>query len=223
MDRKSPPGLIDNGAVPKGCLHRDQVKAIAAGRCTEPELAVVRGHLADCSRCRAAIAARAGGVRGPGHTVLLERVKAPLPTALKVGAVAMSLLAAVTAWRYAAAPQLTSRAPATIIVATARNEPLVRRPSQSEAVPLPAVSRASVPDAGVGSCDAGVAPAAGLHTDQTPARRRPSLKPVESVPSATSLSRTPSKDELDFGIDEPAPEPSTRPTIGGRVIRTTLD
>jgi hypothetical protein len=214
--------------VATGCLPRDQIKAIAAGRCTERELAVVRRHLAQCPRCRAAVAARAGGVRGPGDTVLLERVKSPVPTAIKMGAVAMSLLVAVTAWRYAGAPPLEARAPTTVTVVTARNEPTVHGPAEPDGSSPPAVPQLPVPDAGVAPVDAGVVEAADLQTEQTAAPRRPRVKAAENVPSVPSVSRTPPEDEIDFGIDEvapdePLPHRSPRPTVGGRAIRTTLD
>src|SRR5262245_58898459 len=60
-------------AVRADCLRRDQIRLIASGRSTEQNLTVLRRHLAECARCRAAVAARAGGVRGPGDTVLLKR------------------------------------------------------------------------------------------------------------------------------------------------------
>jgi hypothetical protein len=63
---------------------------------------VVRQHLAECGRCRAAVTARAGGVPGPGETVVLKQPArvAPLPIPIKL-AVAMSLVVVVGAWRYA--------------------------------------------------------------------------------------------------------------------------
>lgn len=74
------------------------------GRSTEKELLTLRRHLTECARCRAAVAARAGGVRGPGDTVLLKPTKRGLPVGFKVGAVAMSLAVVVGAWRFTKAP-----------------------------------------------------------------------------------------------------------------------
>jgi hypothetical protein len=67
--------------VPVRCLASVEMKSIAAGRRTEKELVLVRRHLAECARCRAALAARAAGVPGPGETVVLKRPRSAPPEA----------------------------------------------------------------------------------------------------------------------------------------------
>jgi hypothetical protein len=222
---RSPP-VGDTALVPAGCLARAQIKAIAAGRCTEKELAIVRRHLAECARCRAAVAARAGGVRGPGDTVLLKPEKAPLPTGLKLGAVAFSVAVVVGAWRYASAPPATLVSPLEPAASTAPPAPTepplpnhdgsaaTAPPASTPPLP-PAISAApfSLGDAGAPQSAAGPA-----HRRPVQPRRR-ALR-AEDPPSTRSVPPRSSDAEVDFGIDEPSPP---RPMVEGRVIRTTLE
>jgi hypothetical protein len=144
--------MTDNGDVPAGCLQRAQIRSIAAGRGTEKELAVVRQHLAECGRCRAAVAARAGGVPGPGETVVLTQAArvAPLPIPIKLAAVAMSLVVVIGAWRYAAAPPSAKpEVPSTLTDGLAAAEPFRMTPpppvSQSPGVIVPSTMSESTP------------------------------------------------------------------------------
>jgi len=99
---------IDTTPVSENCLKRDAVKSLAAGRYPKNELVAVRRHLAECARCRAAVVAAASGLRGPGDTVLLKRSEAgTVPTWLKLGVFAVSVLVAGGAWRYGGALKST--------------------------------------------------------------------------------------------------------------------
>jgi Putative zinc-finger len=217
--------------VPARCLARAQIKAIAAGRCTEKELAVVRRHLAECARCRAAVAARAGGVRGPGHTVLMKPKRAPLPTALKIVPVALSVAAVIGAWRYASAPPASTP---TVTLVLPLDPPATTAPAAPIEPPPPApdgsagtAPTASLPSTSLVSAsvppslaDAGAPRAEVPPAHPRPARPRHRALRGDPTPSAHTAAPKPSDDELDFGIDE-APPP--RPMVKGRVIRTTLE
>jgi hypothetical protein len=222
---RSPP-VGDTAPVPAGCLARAQIKAIAAGRCTGKELAIVRRHLAECARCRAAVAARAGGVRGPGDTVLLKPRKAPLPTALKVGAVVLSLAVVVGAWRYASAPPATLVLPLEPAATTAPAAP-IEPPVPNHDGSAPTAPTASTPPlppvisaVPLSLGDAGAPQSGEPPAHRPPVRpRRTALRP-EAPPAARSAPPRSSDAEVDFGIDEPSPP---RPMVEGRVIRTTLE
>jgi hypothetical protein len=205
--------------VPAGCLHRAQIRSIAAGRGTEKELAVVRRHLAECGRCRAAVAARAGGVPGPGETVVLKHdvgKVAPLSIPIKLTAVAMSLAVVAGAWRYAAAPlSAEPKAPTIVSAAIApASEPFDITPPP----PVPQAPRAPVADAGI--AQAFDPPKATEPEERAPRRRRVRTSGDQHTRSARGNAQAPSEDEVDFGIDEPLP---SRPTVKGRVIRATLE
>lgn len=218
--------MVDTRAVRAACLRRDQILLIASGRSTEQNLTVLRRHLAECGRCRAAVAARAGGVRGPGDTVLLKREKARLPNGIKIIAVAISLLVVIGAWRYAGAPS------AATLAAPAATEPASGEPS-SQGQQVGAVETKADPEESFrGQLDAVEPPNSGARPSVTPivspaglydveagervaapppkaARRRRSARAGRAARTRAESSITPatSADEFDFGIDEPAPQP----------------
>jgi hypothetical protein len=218
----------------RDCLDPAQIKSIAAGRSTEKELAAVRGHLAECARCRGAVATRAGGFRGAGDTTVLEHREAPLPMGIRVGAVVFSLLAATVAWHYSGALQRVEPAPSTKAPLTAsRHEPASPQPKELEKTPTPdsresAVAPVSPPSPPVADravvADGAVSVVRDprlKREDPVPTRRpsRTETRAVRSVPSVEPA-RNEDEDEVDFGIDEPAPGP---PVVKGRVIRTVLE
>src|SRR4051812_16659461 len=86
----------------KGCLDRRTLATVAAGRCPTHQLSAVQRHLSSCARCRAGVVAAASGDRGLGDTVAQERPSRALRTGLKLAAVAVSVLVAGGAWKYAA-------------------------------------------------------------------------------------------------------------------------
>jgi hypothetical protein len=208
------PLVGDTAAVPKGCLARAQIKAIASGRGTEKELAIVRRHLAECARCRAAVAARAGGVRGPGDTILLKPEKAPLPIGLKFGAVALSVAVVVGAWRYASAPPATLALPLEPAASTAPPAPPApteaHPPSHDGSAATAPMASTSPPPPVVAPVPISLGDAGAPQAAAPPARRRP-VKPrrralhAEAATSTRRVSPRSSEAEVDFGIDEPSP------------------
>jgi hypothetical protein len=225
------------GVGREGCLERGLVQSLAAGRCPKDELATAQRHLSECARCRSAVVATASGVRGPGETVVMMRRETPKARAgVKVAAVAVSLLVAGWAWGYGAAPKPAELSRAREVVARAplepsaapANDPVALReatPSPSSEKPAPEVPAAPELPLPVGPTVAVVTSAAVAPVEPPPARRRrnasrvprpPAAKESAAKESAAKESAKPD-DEVDFGIDEPAPR------IRKPSIRTTLD
>lgn len=226
--------MTNIGPVVASCLGSGEIKAIAAGRRTERELAVVRRHLSECARCRAAVAARAAGVPGPGETVVLKaQRKAAFPTGLKVASVVASLAVVAGAWRYAGAPanqhaDATLAREATASVASLGSAPTSEQPATLASPPVP-----RAPSTTKDTEDAAIAQPAELPVRAAIIPSK-SVRPRRTARRSRSLTRTqPAKpevpaeeDEFDFGIEEPTagdePTPAP-PSSRRRVIRRTLE
>jgi hypothetical protein len=105
--------------------------------------------LAQCGRCRGAVAAAASGVPGPGETVVYKRAGRRPQMILKYGVALLSVVVAGITWRYGAAnPGATVDADALRLGASLESKPVAPvQEADAELRDLPAPSPSARPPA----------------------------------------------------------------------------
>src|SRR5688572_8292470 len=96
------------------CCDRPLIRLLAGGKCPPDAVARARPHLAECARCRGAVAAAATRAPGFGDTVLLphpDSIRGRLGRTGRGFVIAVSMATVAAAWFYGAEPPAPTASP----------------------------------------------------------------------------------------------------------------